>query len=49
MQVALANPGHVVLEKIHASHLAKTVGDDMIFLSIGDAVVTLGHSNKSEP
>ncbi|KAK4491220.1 hypothetical protein RD792_001953 [Penstemon davidsonii] len=41
IQLVLANPGQTVLEKLHASDFANTVGDDNIFLTVGDAILTL--------
>ncbi|KAL0334465.1 UNVERIFIED_CONTAM: Sulfate transporter 1.3 [Sesamum angustifolium] len=41
VQLALANPGQIVLDKLHTSDFANTVGDDKIFLTVGDAVMTL--------
>nr|CAC94920.1 sulfate transporter [Brassica napus] len=38
MQLILANPGPVVTEKLHASKFADEIGEDNIFLSVGDAV-----------
>ena len=37
-QLILANPGPVVTEKLHASKFADEIGEDNIFLSVGDAV-----------
>ncbi|KAK6135403.1 hypothetical protein DH2020_030857 [Rehmannia glutinosa] len=47
IKLVLANPGQVVLDKLHASEFANTVGDDKIFLTVGDAVMTL--APKMEP
>ncbi|KAG8364128.1 hypothetical protein BUALT_Bualt19G0094600 [Buddleja alternifolia] len=41
VQLVLANPGQKVLDKLHTSDFANTIGDDKIFLSVGDAVKTL--------
>ncbi|KAG8368695.1 hypothetical protein BUALT_Bualt15G0072400 [Buddleja alternifolia] len=41
IQLVLANPGQAVLDKLHASDFANTVGDDKIFLTVGDAITTL--------
>lgn len=38
----MANPGPVVTEKFHASKLSDLIGEDKIFLSVGDAVATFG-------
>ncbi|PKA56757.1 High affinity sulfate transporter 2 [Apostasia shenzhenica] len=39
VQLALANPGPVVMEKLQASELMGTIGNDKIFLSVGAAVM----------
>ncbi|KAG4147585.1 hypothetical protein ERO13_D05G231800v2 [Gossypium hirsutum] len=38
IQLILANPGPVVIEKLHASNFANLIGDDKIFLTVADAV-----------
>ncbi|KAG2310443.1 hypothetical protein Bca52824_022000 [Brassica carinata] len=38
IQLILANPGPVVTEKLHASRFADEIGEENIFLSVGDAV-----------
>ncbi|KAM0971723.1 hypothetical protein ACFX2I_019502 [Malus domestica] len=38
IQLVLANPGPVVIDKIHASHVATLIGEDRIFLTVADAV-----------
>ncbi|KAL0412695.1 UNVERIFIED_CONTAM: Sulfate transporter 1.3 [Sesamum radiatum] len=47
VQLVLANPGQIVLDKFHTSDFANTVGDDKIFLTVADAVMTL--APKMEP
>ncbi|XP_051144388.1 sulfate transporter 1.3-like isoform X2 [Andrographis paniculata] len=47
IKLVLANPGQAVLDKLHASSLANTIGEDHIFLSVADAVMTL--APKTEP
>ncbi|KAL0454396.1 UNVERIFIED_CONTAM: Sulfate transporter 1.3 [Sesamum latifolium] len=47
VQLVLANPGQTVLDKLHTSDFANTVGDDKIFLTVADAVMTL--APKMEP
>ncbi|GAA0162745.1 transporter [Lithospermum erythrorhizon] len=47
IQLVLANPGTVVMDKIHASSFANLIGDENIFLTVGDAVVTF--APKLEP
>ncbi|CAM8977214.1 unnamed protein product [Rhodiola kirilowii] len=43
VELIIANPGHIVLDKLHASKLADVLGEDKIFLSVGDAIRTFGH------
>jgi len=38
----LANPGPIVIEKLQASKLSDLIGEDKIFLTVGDAVTTFG-------
>ncbi|CAN8246858.1 unnamed protein product [Cochlearia groenlandica] len=38
IQLILANPGPVVTEKLHASKFADEIGEEHIFLTVGDAV-----------
>ncbi|KAJ0086345.1 hypothetical protein Patl1_08478 [Pistacia atlantica] len=38
VQLVLANPGPVVIDKLHASHFANIIGEDKIFLTVADAV-----------
>jgi high affinity sulfate transporter 1 len=38
IQLLLANPGPVVIEKLHTSKFAEEIGDENIFLGVGDAV-----------
>ncbi|KAE9595081.1 High affinity sulfate transporter 1 [Lupinus albus] len=40
VQLVLANPGPIVMEKLHASNLTDLVGEHKIFLSVTDAVAT---------
>ncbi|XAR53071.1 hypothetical protein NMG60_11021470 [Bertholletia excelsa] len=47
VQLVLANPGPVVTDKLYASEFASLVGEDNIFLTVGDAVLTC--SPKTEP
>lgn len=37
-QLVLANPGPVVIDKVHASNLAGMIGEDKIFLTVADAI-----------
>ncbi|XP_019174952.1 PREDICTED: sulfate transporter 1.2-like isoform X2 [Ipomoea nil] len=38
VQLVLANPGKVLLDKLHASKFANLIGEDKIFLRVADAV-----------
>ncbi|KAK2663853.1 hypothetical protein Ddye_002427 [Dipteronia dyeriana] len=38
VQIILANPGQVVVDKLHASEYTELIGDDHIFLAVADAV-----------
>ncbi|XP_004299604.1 PREDICTED: sulfate transporter 1.3 [Fragaria vesca subsp. vesca] len=38
IQLVLANPGPVVIDKLHASHVANLIGEDRIFLTVAEAV-----------
>ncbi|XP_010269183.1 PREDICTED: sulfate transporter 1.2-like [Nelumbo nucifera] len=40
IQLVLANPGQSVIDKLHASHFANLIGQQNIFLTVGDAVLT---------
>lgn len=40
VQLILTNPGQTVLDKLHASHCADLIGEDKIFLTVADAVLT---------
>ncbi|XP_054779506.1 LOW QUALITY PROTEIN: high affinity sulfate transporter 2-like [Prosopis cineraria] len=40
VQLLLANPGPIVMEKLYESELANMIGEDKIFLSVADAVAT---------
>ncbi|XP_012828278.1 PREDICTED: sulfate transporter 1.3-like [Erythranthe guttata] len=46
IQLVVANPGQVVLDKLHSSGFVKTVGEDAVFMTVGDAVFTLGHISE---
>lgn len=37
-QLILANPGPVVMDKLHASSFTSLIGEDNIFLTVADAV-----------
>ncbi|KAJ7965669.1 Sulfate transporter 1.1 [Quillaja saponaria] len=38
VQLVLANPGPVVIDKLHASGFANLIGEDKIFLTVADAI-----------
>lgn len=40
VQLVLANPGQAVIDKLHASDFANLIGEDKIFLTVADAVLT---------
>lgn len=40
IQLVLANPGQVVIDKLYASSFANLIGEDKIFLTVADAVLT---------
>ncbi|KAI3810309.1 hypothetical protein L1987_19921 [Smallanthus sonchifolius] len=40
VQLILTNPGQTLLAKLHASHFADRIGEDKIFLTINDAILT---------
>ncbi|XP_027338089.1 high affinity sulfate transporter 2 [Abrus precatorius] len=42
VQIILANPGPIVMEKLHASKLTDIIGQDKIFLTVADAVSIFG-------
>ncbi|KAG5016027.1 hypothetical protein AAZX31_08G178400 [Glycine max] len=47
IQLILANPGPIVMEKLHASKLADLIGEDKIFLTVADAVSTFGPKGEA--
>ena len=38
LQLILANPGPAVIQKLRSAKFTELIGDDKIFLSVGDAV-----------
>ncbi|XAR62188.1 hypothetical protein NMG60_11016852 [Bertholletia excelsa] len=40
VQLVLANPGPVVIDKLHVSSFANLIGEDKIYLTVADAVVS---------
>ncbi|KAK6777886.1 hypothetical protein RDI58_024604 [Solanum bulbocastanum] len=47
VELVLANPGTMVIDKLHASGFAEMIGEDKIFLTVADAVMTF--APKMEP
>ncbi|CAN4104312.1 unnamed protein product [Withania somnifera] len=47
VELVLANPGKMVIDKLHASGFSDMIGDDKIFLTVADAVMTF--APKMEP
>ncbi|XP_051135623.1 sulfate transporter 1.3-like [Andrographis paniculata] len=47
LELVLANPGQVVLDKLYSSDFAREIGEDKIFLTVADAVTAL--APKLEP
>ncbi|KAJ8561423.1 hypothetical protein K7X08_027613 [Anisodus acutangulus] len=40
VQLVLSNPGRIVIDKLHASNFPSQIGEDKIFLTVADAVLT---------
>ena len=49
LQLVLANPGPVVVDKFHASKFPEMIGEDRIFLTVADAVLTCAPKIELEP
>ncbi|KAF3971557.1 hypothetical protein CMV_004863 [Castanea mollissima] len=49
VMLVLANPGAIVTEKLHASEFTKKIGEDMIFLTVADAIEMLSPRIKELP
>ncbi|CAM8984445.1 unnamed protein product [Rhodiola kirilowii] len=49
IQLVLANPGQVVIDKLHASGFPSLIGEDKIFLTVADAVLTCSPKLVEEP
>ncbi|KAL4302357.1 hypothetical protein GQ457_10G019500 [Hibiscus cannabinus] len=49
VKLVVANPGPVVVDKLHASKFQEMIGEDMIFLAVEDAVLTCAAKMDSEP
>ncbi|KAH0460363.1 hypothetical protein IEQ34_011026 [Dendrobium chrysotoxum] len=48
VKLALANPGPVIMEKLHASEFVELIGNDKIFLTVGDAVMNCAKKSKED-
>lgn len=49
LQLILANPGPTVVDKLHASKFANLIGQDKIFLTVADAVLSCNPKFAEEP
>ncbi|XVF67178.1 hypothetical protein PTKIN_Ptkin10aG0099700 [Pterospermum kingtungense] len=49
VKLVLANPGPVVVDKLHASKFPEMIGEDRIFLTVADAVLTCAPKMELEP
>jgi len=49
LQLILANPGPAVIDKLHASKVANLIGQDKIFLTVADAVLSCNPKFAEEP
>jgi high affinity sulfate transporter 1 len=47
-QLILANPGPVVIDKLHASKFANLIGQDKIFLTVADAISSCSTKSVEE-
>ncbi|XP_077224255.1 sulfate transporter 1.2-like isoform X2 [Tasmannia lanceolata] len=48
IQLVLANPGQVVIDKLYASKFTEVIGQDKIFLTVADAVMTFSPKMRVE-
>ncbi|XP_039125674.1 LOW QUALITY PROTEIN: sulfate transporter 1.2-like [Dioscorea cayenensis subsp. rotundata] len=48
IKLVLANPGPVVMEKLQSSKFTELIGQDNIFLTVGEAVMTLAPKSREE-
>ncbi|KAK7246772.1 hypothetical protein RIF29_41642 [Crotalaria pallida] len=46
VQLLLANPGPIVMEKLSASNFTDLIGEDKIFISVADAVANFGPNHE---
>ncbi|XP_022725463.1 sulfate transporter 1.3-like [Durio zibethinus] len=49
VKLVLANPGPVVVDKLHASKFPEMIGEDRIYLTVADAVLTCSPKMELEP
>ncbi|TYH33506.1 hypothetical protein ES332_D13G064700v1 [Gossypium tomentosum] len=49
VKLVLANPGPAVVDKLHASKFHEMIGEDRIFLTVEDAIVTCAPKMDLEP
>ncbi|KAK4274083.1 hypothetical protein QN277_017368 [Acacia crassicarpa] len=49
VQLVLANPGPVVIDKLHTSNFANLIGEDKIYLTVADAVAYCSSKLTEEP
>ncbi|XP_054788355.1 sulfate transporter 1.3-like [Prosopis cineraria] len=49
VQLVLANPGPVVINKLHTSNFANLIGEDKIYLTVADAVAYCSSKLAEEP
>lgn len=47
-QLVLANPGRTVIDKLFASDFSNSIGENKIFLTVADAVVTCAPKSVEE-
>lgn len=47
-QLVLANPGPVVIDKLHAANFMNLIGENKIFLTVADAVAACSHKLVEE-
>lgn len=48
-QLVLANPGPLVIDKLHTSNFANFLGEDKIFLTVAEAVAYCSPKLAEEP
>ncbi|CAL9091859.1 unnamed protein product [Musa acuminata var. zebrina] len=48
IQLVLANPGPVVIQKLHLAKFTELIGHDKIFLSVGEAVMTCSSKARED-